>query len=155
MKKKQYHEAAQLCIDFLENYSSAFKSRTLEIDEDDYNKLLILLIFFKGLHEYVQLCQITNDRNWHEDHTTVENVWVKLCDCRERLQFSSQYYQGEVIDRVFSNLDGLEEFFRDVFRDGSYFSPGIIADASLCNICNQDCRACSHVAGRLYNGVVP
>lgn len=154
MKKKHYNEAAQLCIDFLENYGSAFKSRTLEIDEERYNKLFILLVFFKGLHEYVQLCQITNDRNWYKDHTTVENVWIKLCDCRERLQFSSQCCQGEVIDRVFSGLDGLEEFFRNVFGEGSYLSPGIVADVSLCSICNQDCRACSHVAGRLYNGKI-
>lgn len=29
-----------------------------------------------------------------------------------------------------------------------------MADTSLCNICNQDCRACSHIAGRLYNGKI-
>jgi len=154
MQKKQYHEANRLCIDFLENYSSAFKGRALEIDEDGYNKLLILLVFFKGLHDEVQLCQITNDRNWYEDKTTVERVWIKLCDCRERIQFSSQYYQGEVINRVLSDLEDLEEFFRDVFGNGCYFSPGIIADASLCNICNQDCRGCSHIAGRLYSGKI-
>ncbi|MEG4585410.1 hypothetical protein QUA54_09355 [Microcoleus sp. MOSTC5] len=154
MQEKQYHEASRLCIDFLENYSSAFKVRALEIDEDGYNKLLILLVFFKGLHEDVQLCQIINDRNWYEDNTTVEQVWRKLCDCRERIQFSSQYCQSKAINRVFSDLDDLEEFFRAVFGNGCYLSPGIIADASLCNICNEDCRGCSHIAGRLYSGKI-
>ncbi len=154
MQKTQYHEARRICIDFIEKYGSAFKVRALEIDEDEYNKLLILLIFFKSLHEYVQLCQITTDRNWHENNTTVEQVWIKLCDCRERLQFSSQYCQCEATNRVLSDLDGLDEFFRDVFGNGSYLSPGIVADASLCNICNQDCRACSHIAGRLYSGKI-
>ncbi|MGE5659773.1 MAG: hypothetical protein ACM37W_24540 [Actinomycetota bacterium] len=154
MQKKLYHEASQLCINFLENYGSAFKVRTLKIDEDEYNKLLVLLVFFKSLHEYVQLCQITNNRNWSKDNSTVEKVWIKLCDCRERLQFSSQYCQGEAIDQVLSNLDSLEEFFRDVFGSGYYLSPGIVADPSLCNICNQDCRACSHIAGRMYTGKI-
>ncbi|NEQ55275.1 MAG: hypothetical protein F6K11_35020 [Leptolyngbya sp. SIO3F4] len=154
MQENQYHKASKLCIDFLETYSSAFKARSLEIDGNGYNKLLMLLVFFKGLHEYVQLCQITGDRNWYEEQETVEKVWIKLCDCRERLHFSSQYCQGEAINRVLSDLDGLEGFFQEAFGNGSYLSPGIVADMSLCSICNQDCRACSHVAGRLYNGEI-
>ena len=154
MQDRQYDKANQLCIDFIDSYKSAFKLRALEIDEDDYNKLLILLVLFKGLYEYVHLCQITNDRNWHKNNTTVEQIWTKLCDCRERLQFSSQHCKGEVINRVLSDLSGLEEFFRGVFGEGSYLSPGIVADTSLCSICNQDCRACSHIAGRLYSGKI-
>ncbi len=154
MQEEQYQQASQLCIDFLEKYGSAFKVRSLEIDEDGYNKLLILLVFFKSLHEYIELCQLTNDKHWHKDNATVEKVWIKLCDCRERLQFSSQYCQGEAINQIQYDLNGLEQFFRDAFGDGSYVSPGIVADASLCSICNQDCRACSHIPGRLYNGKI-
>lgn len=154
MLKRQYQEAGQLCINFIESYSFGFKGRSFEIDEEEYNDLLILLIFFKGLHEYVQLCQITEDKNWHEENEVVEHVWLKLCDCRERLEFSSKYCQGEAIERVFYDLDGLEKFFQDTFGNGSYFSPGMVADTSLCNICHQDCRACSHLAGRLYGGKI-
>ena len=76
----------------------------------------------------------------------------ELCDCRERLEFVSHYFQGEVIERVIQDLNGLEEFFRDAFGNGYYCSPGIVLDGSICNICNQDFRACSHIAGRLYAG---
>ena len=154
MLKRQYQDASELCIDFIEDYGSVFKRRGFEIDEGKYNNLLVLLVFFKGLHEYVQLCHTTQNRNWHKDNSTVEYVWIKLCDCRERLEFASQYCQGKVIDRVFYDLKGLKNFFRDAFGSGTYLSPGIVADGSYCNICHQDFRACSHIAGRLYNGTI-
>ncbi len=152
MIRKQYQEAESICIEFIEEYGSLFGNRILEIEEDEYNNLLILLILVKALQEYVQLCKTTKNPDWHEDKPTVESVWIKLCDCRERLEFVSHYFQGEVIERVIQDLNGLEEFFRDAFGNGYYCSPGIVLDGSICNICNQDFRACSHIAGRLYAG---
>jgi hypothetical protein len=152
MRKKQHDEAKILCIDFIATYGLAFKQRIFEVDENEYNKLLILLVLVKGLHDYTQLCHITTSGDWHENNATVEEVWIKLCDCRERIKFVSQFYQGEAIERVIKDSDGLEMFFRDVFGNGSYLSPGIIMDKYLCSICHEDSRACLHVAGKLYGG---
>jgi hypothetical protein len=154
MMEKQYQEAENICIDFIKKYGSLFGKRAFKIKEDEYNRLLVLLVLVRGLQEYIHLCKTTKSISWHEDNSTIENVWIKLCDCRERLEFVSHYYQGEVIERVTHDINGLENFFRDTFGDGLYCSPGIILDGCLCNICNQDFRACSHIAGRLYNGQI-
>ncbi len=152
MFNKQYEEADLLCTNFITNYGSAFKQRVFEVDDNEYNKLLILLILIKGLHDSVQICQATSNGRWHEHNSIVEQVWIKLCDCKERLEFASRFYQGEVIRKVAQSLDGLESFFQRAFGNGMYLSPGIIVDKYLCNICHKDSRACSHVAGRLYGG---
>lgn len=109
------------------------------------------MVFIKALEEYVQICQITQDIEWFKSNETVEKVWIKLCDCMARLNFSSVNCKGEAISKVTDSLNRLEKFFQDTFGNGSYLNPGIIADKSLCSICNKDCRACSHIAGRIYN----
>ncbi len=154
MIQKQYQEAESLCLNFIQKYGSLFLKRAIDIDENSYNYLLVFLVFFKGLHEYIKLCELTKERNWYENNSSVENVWIELCDCRERLEFASQYCQGEILDRIIHDLDGLENFFYNRFGRGIYFSPGLVFDKSLCNICYQDCRACSHVPGRLYEGKI-
>lgn len=112
MLKKQYQEADILCKNFIDDYGSAFKQRAFNLDEDEYNKLLILLVLVKGFHDYLQLCLMTSYDNWHEDNSTVEEVWTRLCDCRERLKFSLRFYQCEAIDGVVRDLDNLGNFFR-------------------------------------------
>lgn len=62
--------------------------------------------------------------------------------------------RGEAIDLVFRSLDKLEDFYLYRFGKGSYVSPGIEADGVLCNICDKDFRACFHIPGRLYEGVL-
>lgn len=153
--KKQYKEADALCTNFINHYGNAFKQRIYnDVDENKYNNLLISLVFVKGLHDYLQLCQMTRHDDWHEDNSNIERVWTKLCDCRERLKFSSRFCQSTAIDIIAQNLDGLETFFQNAFGNGYYLSPGIIVDKYLCNICCKDSRGCSHVAGRLYSGSI-
>ena len=152
MSQKEYDKANDLCFNFIDNYSLILNKRLFGQNEKNYNIILIILILFKGLQDYIQLCQMTQDRDWYKDSKTVECVWIVLCDSTERIDFASNYCNSEIIERVVIDIKGLEKFFRDSFGDGMYFSPGIIADKSLCNICQKDARACSHIAGRLYDG---
>lgn len=154
MKEMRYEQANILCINFIEKYGSFFRKRDLDIGEKKYNQLLVLLIFFKGLQEYVQLCQTTQNKQWFEDNSVVEHVWIKLCDCRERIEFSLQYCHWKDAESILCDLAGLLNFFTEAFGVGNYLSLGIVFDRSICNICHQDFRACSHVERRLYNGKI-
>jgi hypothetical protein len=106
------------------------------------------------LHDYNQLLQITENVNWYQDCSIVECAWIKLCDCRERIEYSSQCFKGQVVKEIIKQLDDLEVFFPDAFEHNNYISAGIIVDKYLCNICNEDTRGCCHINGNLYGGKI-
>lgn len=154
MLRDCFDDAAELCAQFIVKYKVGFREHAFNLNEDEYHDMLVVLVFIKGLLDYTQLCQMTKcDKDWYEKNKKVESVWMKICDCRERLAFSYQLCQGEAVNLVFQSLDKLEEFYIERFGTGSYVSPEIEGDGSLCSICQQDFRACSHIPGRLYNGV--
>lgn len=150
----RFSVSAELCSQFISRYKTGFLEHTFQIREDEYNEILVVLVFIRGLLDYVQMCQTTaSNENWFQSQQLLESVWVSICDCRERLTFSYYRCQGEVVNLVFCSLDKLEEFYFERFGSGYYVSPGIEADGSSCSICMRDMRACSHIPGRLYSGV--
>ncbi|PSB59165.1 hypothetical protein [Chamaesiphon polymorphus] len=152
--EKQHEQAKKICNDFIAQYGSQLKNLTFSEAEDEYNLLFISLVFVKSLHDYNQLLQITENVTWHQDRFKVECAWIKLCDCRERIEYSSQCFKGQVVKEIIKHLDDLEVFFPNVFEEGNYISPGIIVDKYLCNICNEDTRNCCHISGKLYDGKI-
>jgi hypothetical protein len=154
MENKQYTKAGKLCERFIRKWIKVWRRRVVTNNEEFYNKLLVLMIFFKGLKEYTEIAKITKNRKWHQNNDIVEALWMKMLDCKERLEFVSAHYTCQILERVLRDLYGLKEFFRQVFGDGNYISPGIICERYLCTICQKDTRACSHIAGRLYNGEI-
>ena len=154
MLDERFQDAADLCDSFIEKYRAGFQERALKIESNEYNDLLVVLVFIKGLFDYVQLCKLTSSESWYNNKDYIESAWIKLCDCRERLVFSSQSCRGEAIDLVFRSLSKLEEFYLHTFGAGNYVSPGIEFEGGLCSICNVDFRACSHVPGGLYEGAI-
>lgn len=154
MLHDRFSDATELCDQFIAKYRIRFRERAFNLEEDGYNDMLVVLVFIRGLLDYVQLCQITDgDEDWYKKNNLLESVWIKICDCRERLMFSHQLCQGEVVDLIFRSLEKIEEFYLERFGSGRYVSPGIEADGSLCSICLKDFRACSHIPGRLYSGI--
>ncbi|NEO83246.1 MAG: hypothetical protein F6J87_03135 [Spirulina sp. SIO3F2] len=150
LSQRNHEKASDICRDFLKRYGKEFHLDNL--NEDDRNTLLMSLIFSKSLHEFTELSQITASNKWLKHPETTERVWFKLCACRERLQFLSHHYKGEIIEMIFSDLDNLEKDFQSEFGEGIYVSPGIVSDSRFCSVCGQDFRACSHITGRLYDG---
>ncbi|HEY9706750.1 MAG TPA: hypothetical protein V6D48_00960 [Oculatellaceae cyanobacterium] len=153
-REKHKEKASELCQEYIDSCKFILKHRPWEDVEDNYNKLLILAILFKGLQDFVGLAWLTEDKDWHENHKYVEYTWITLCDCRDRIEFVSQYCQVDVIELVLRSVYKLEEFFKNAFGDGYYSSPEVLVKKFICNICQQDTRACSHIAGRLYGGKI-
>jgi hypothetical protein len=154
MKNKQYTRAGKLCERFIRKWIKVWRRRVINNNEKFYNKLLVFMIFFEALKEYTEIVKITKNRKWHQNNDIVEVLWMKMLDCKDRLEFVLAHYTCQILERVLTDIYGLNEFFRKVFGDGSYISPGIICEKYLCTICRKDTRACSHIAGRLYNGQI-
>ncbi|UUO16370.1 hypothetical protein [Dolichospermum heterosporum] len=154
MSKQQFDLADTLCFIFIAKYKKTLKTFSLTNRENDYYVLHSLLVLFKGMQDYVELEKLTQDNTWHKKQKIVEEIWIKKCDCKDRLEFVSANFRGEVIEKISKEINNIETFFKQVFGKGYYLSPGIICDKFICNICNQDTRACSHIHRRLYAGIL-
>jgi hypothetical protein len=152
--KNQHKQAEEMCTDSIIKYGAVFKNIIFDVVGSDYQQIYTSLILLKGLQEYNQLLQINENVSWQQDCSTIEFVWLKLCDCRERIEYSSQCLKSQFLEDIIQYLDNLESFFPDAFEDGSYLSPGIVVDKYLCSICGEDTRACFHLGGRLYSGKI-
>ncbi len=153
--QKEYDKANELCEIFINIYKPVYNQKEMgESQEEYHNSLLVILVLFKLLQDFAILLQITQDKTWHSNNKIVELVWIKLCDCKDRIEFCIQYYDIEIIELVLNSLYKLESFFRDVYGNGMYNSPGLLIDKLVCNICNKDARGCPHIEGRIYNGTI-
>lgn len=152
MSTQQFDLADILCFIFIAKYKKTLKTFSLTNRENDYYVLHSLLVLFKGMQDYVELEKLTQDNTWHKKQKIVEKIWTKKCDCKDRLEFISANFRGEVIEKILKEINNIEKFFIQAFGKAYYFSPGLIADKFICNICYQDTRACSHIQGRLYKG---
>ncbi|MGB5596366.1 MAG: hypothetical protein WBM32_10545 [Crocosphaera sp.] len=153
MSKRNYFTANQLCFLFIEKYKINLNNYR-DKQDDNANKLFIILIFFKGLQECSELAKLTKYRLWHKDNKLVEKIWRIKCNCKERLEFVSADIQGVIIEGRLKMLHELENFFVENFGKGMYLSPGLIADKYICSICKKDTRSCCHISGRIYKGQI-
>lgn len=71
MVDEKFQEAADLCDVFIEKYKVGFQERTLKIESDVYNDLLVVLVFVRGLFDYVQLCKLTSSGTWYNSNKDV------------------------------------------------------------------------------------
>jgi hypothetical protein len=152
MSRQQLDLANTLCSIFIEKNKKILKKLLYRNLRHDYNKLYLLLILFKCMQDYTELHKITQDKLWLKKSEKIEKVWIKKCDCKDRLEFISDNFEGVVIEKILDGINRVENFFRKVFGNGLYLSPGLVADKFICNICQKDTRACLHIAGRLYKG---
>ena len=122
--------------------------------EQENNVAFIMGVLFKGLSEFVQLAEITRDKKWHMNHYKTEKVWKLMWNCIDRFRFSATFLESNDFTFIQSKIKGLQKFFIDNFGYGVYSSPDILIKDEVCSICKNDSRACFHIPGTLYNGVM-
>lgn len=122
--------------------------------EEENNVAFMTGTLFKGLTECIQLAELTRDRKWHLDNKRTEEIWGLLCNCFDRFEFCSSYFKADDFTWVKENLRKLRDDFVVHFGHGMYSSPEILFKKEICSVCNKDTRACLHIGGNLYNGVM-
>ncbi|WMN11510.1 hypothetical protein QYS49_38630 [Marivirga salinae] len=155
IQQRKLEEAVALCQAIILPYKEVLNKRNWHAEsENDYNNFLVLAIIFKAFEDYSQLGKITLKNKWDQDNLNLENVWLKLWDSKDRLDSVRGRIQSKIVELIYSNLEDLLDQYRQNFGNGLYASPEILIKKELCSICNKDIRACSHIKGRWYNGII-
>lgn len=155
LKEKKYEESKQLCLKYINGCKLVLTNHPWGEENQDYNKVLILAILFRGLQDFTYLEKVQNDKEWYKDTRKVEYTWLIILDCKDRIEFvRQQLYEKELIEILLNEISSLKIFFVKNFGNGQYLSPDILMKKSICNICRRDVRACHHITGRLYNGSI-
>lgn len=144
-------ELAQLTLGIMKN---TLRDTKPGADPMTRNKTLILGILFRGLIDFIDLMKTTLSKDWTVNHPLVEEVWTKMWDCKQRIEYVTNYYDIEVLSWVLEEINNLEKTFLDALGPGYYFSTEILAKKEMCNICNSDYRSCEHISGNIYEGVI-
>src|SRR5258708_6345519 len=55
--------------------------------EEFLGSVFYLSVFFRALYDFAALKELTSSDDWVRDRKSLEAVWVKLCDCKDRLGF--------------------------------------------------------------------
>ncbi|NPE30699.1 hypothetical protein HNV12_22640 [Methanococcoides sp. SA1] len=132
-----------LCKQTLENHENASEIR---------GKALIWGILFRGLENFINLKKKSNSSIWFKNNSLVENLWVELCDCKDRVNYVSNYLSGSSLAWIHSEITNFEEKFESYFGKGRYASSAIRAKKIECNICGNDMRSCNHLSSAIYDG---
>jgi hypothetical protein len=122
--------------------------------ENENNTAYSTGTLFKGLTEFVQLAELTRDQKWHNDFKKIETIWSLIWNCTDRLQFCSNYLNPDGLTWILKILQGLKDDFDKHFGYGIYASPDILIKKEICSVCKKDIRACMHINGKLYNGIM-
>jgi hypothetical protein len=154
MDEEKENEAENICLQFINLYKLIYVNREWENAVNLYNKLLICLILVKGLHDFSKLSQRMKVDQWETKNEMIESIWTNKCDCKDRMKFISNLCEHPIIGDILERIYTFEESFRECFGDGYYSSPALIFDKLVCSICGDDARACNHLVGHLYNGVI-
>lgn len=137
------------------NSSSFFKNKiNQEEEEDSKNIALIFTVFFKGLEDFTEIMIETHIDGWNKNYKKIEDIWLTLCNCKERLEFATKYIEGSYIDDFFTELNKLSSNYEEAYGKGLYASSEITSEKEICNICEKDVRACLHIRGEIYNGKI-
>ena len=146
-KRKQAREQAKLVINMC-------KSIIKDLKQDvDCNKALIFGILFRGLQDFTDLSETTELSTWKAEHKLIEKAWGQMLDCKERIEYVSNFCHEETLDWVLNKIKCLEKTFLNAFGPGLYSSPEIIAKREICNVCKKDFRSCEHILGNIYDGI--
>lgn len=147
---EDYANAKNLAKSAVEIYKNLLLDVTAE--ESVLNSALYHAMLFRSLLDYAELAELTSGEQWEGEPKSLELVWRKMCDCRERIDFVGRVAAGNVLTRIKSRLDRIETFYTNRFGSGLYSSPEIFVKRERCSICNNDLRGCEHIPSHVYRG---
>lgn len=151
--ESKYDVAARIC-----NYVMQECRCGLNGQKTGKNTYVVMGVLFHGLHHAVELFESTSSSEWMSDSETIERVWGLICDAEDRLGFAANLVEfptqelNESIKRIVLDTLSLRKQINDVYGAGWFVSPEIVVGKTFCSICEQDCRRCEHVSGRIYDG---
>ncbi len=150
---RQFKDAKGICTNLIDEYKNIL-NKELWPENDDKSIVLILAIGIKAIDDYIEIGEITSTDKWFERNELIEKLWIKLWDCKDRVDYVINNFQGDLFALVSKKLNELHNEFINVYGSGIYASPEFLIKKETCSICKLDVRACTHISGQIYNGII-
>lgn len=165
LSEKDYNVCEKKIIDVIKDIKTNLREKPWGKFNDYYNNILIFGILFKSILDLLEIINITSDSKWVEKNEKIEQVWLKMLDCKERVLYVKNYLaeflgneyssieclEKEYFDFVLPNIEKLEYVFEYNYGESLYMSVEFLYNP-ICNICFKDIRTCEHREKRIYNG---
>jgi len=126
------------------------KKSKYSVYENDCN--YISGIFMRSILDYMKIEMLTSSRDWIKDKKNVEQVWLSVWDCKDRIDFCRERVHLDLFDKIDYSLKETLRFYREQFGPGAYMSPELKVLKRNCSICKDNIKKCSHLSGVIYNG---
>ena len=154
LTSKRFDNAKNVAENTLEKLKKIVVNRELGEKHELYNSFTTFSIFFKVLSEFTEIAILTKDKDWFQDNKIVEYVWTLMWNCRQRLDFVTKRFNGNITDYLNKRIDSLEKLFLNLVGEGIYSSPVIEMKGLKCNICLDNFKRCDHERQEIYNGII-
>lgn len=118
------------------------------------NKSIIAGILFRGIKDLSELNELTKSKNWVSQPKIIEKAWILLCDCKERINYVSNYIPSNNLTSLTQRIKYYDNCFSEKYGPGVYASPEMFIKSIRCNVCGEDFTTCEHISGAIYNGVL-
>lgn len=122
------------------------------VEENDQN--FATAVTLRGFFDYINVQEIVSRPDWTEDHQTLDLVWTRMWDCKDRVESYPRVLRRPMIDHVHKFLLTLHTFYYENFGAGMYFSPDLKVTRRECSICKDNIKKCTHIPGKLYGGIM-
>lgn len=139
---------------FIEKCKATISAERNSCCFESSNEALLLGILFRGIQNFANLKQMIASSDWIRNPELIEQVWVEMWDCKDRLEYVSPLITTLGLEWIFNDINLLYHNFYQNFGHGLYVSLSFLAERIICNICGQDIRACEHIQGMIYSGNV-
>lgn len=154
MSKEDRVKAKNLLQEGIRKYKTEFQRIESGVNPEKRNKILVFAILFRGLLDYLELLETLSANDFYKEPKCIERAWIQLCDCKDRMRYVSQFYNNGTAESVIKSVEYIEQMFEKKFGKGLYLSIDVTAEKELCNICGNDTRICSHIAEKIYDGII-
>ncbi|MGB7789262.1 hypothetical protein [Methanoregula sp.] len=113
-------------------------------------------ISFNAFEELSELLTIVSCRDWIFSLRDVEWVWFLLQNCNERFEsvLSASIFPDNASKFIKKSIRDIEYQIGKKYGNGFYLSPEVIIENSVCSICSQEPRSCSHIQNHVYDGKI-
>lgn len=153
IQEGNFSKAQNISKALLTQYKNILRKQSWGTDGDK-NFIFIFAVGIKALEDYSEIGEMTSDINWSENTQTVENVWIKLWDCKERVEYILENFQGNLFHIVLQRINELHAEYINTYGNGLYSSPEFLIKKEICSICGQNVKACLHISGNIYDGQI-
>lgn len=105
IKSNEFDKAISMAQSFIEKCKNIIITERNAHCSEFANEALFLGIFSRGIQNFAHLKQMTASSGWIRNPKLVEQVWLEMWDCKERLEYTSPLIKMAGLEWIFNDLN--------------------------------------------------